>query len=105
MKLVTDEGRRLNATMDLNHLGIIVHSRSGTDRNSDYRPALELLLTRLNTAGISYEIYLCGRSVRKPLAPGANFHLGGTNQSLLGSTNLFRQSMWVQVVTVLGESC
>lgn len=54
----------LNATTELRPDGIILHSRSGTDRNRDYRQALELLMRRLDQARILYEIYLDSRPVQ-----------------------------------------
>ncbi|MDX0028684.1 5-methylcytosine-specific restriction protein A [Sinorhizobium medicae] len=63
--LVTDDGARLNAKLEMHELGIILHSRSGTDRNRDYRQALELLMSRLDSAGIDYEIYLDSQRVQK----------------------------------------
>lgn len=63
--LITDDGKQLNAKLELHELGLIFHSRSGTERNRDYRPALELLLSRLDDAQISYEIYLDSRPVQE----------------------------------------
>ncbi len=42
----------------MHDLGLILHSRSGKDRNREYRAALELLLTRLDDAQIGYRIYV-----------------------------------------------
>lgn len=65
----TDSGAELNATLEFRSEGIIFHSRSGTDRNRDYRPALELLLRRLDQVDISYDVYLDSRPVQHiPLA-------------------------------------
>ncbi|MBE1206031.1 HNH endonuclease [Aminobacter carboxidus] len=50
--------------MELSSDGIILHSRSGTDRNRDYKRALELLMARFDHAGIPYEIYLDSRPVQ-----------------------------------------
>ena len=62
-------GVPLNATVELSSDGIVLHSRSGTDRNRDYRQALEMLMGRLDAARISYEIYLDSRPVQHvPLA-------------------------------------
>ncbi len=55
----------LNATTELSPDGIILHSRSGTDRNRDYRQAVELLMGRLDQARIPYEIYLDSRPVHQ----------------------------------------
>ncbi|MEC3910065.1 hypothetical protein U5A82_06120 [Sphingobium sp. CR2-8] len=54
----TAAGQPLNARVEADEQGIIVHSRSGVDRNRDYREAMELLLTRLDKAGHPYEAYL-----------------------------------------------
>lgn len=62
--LVTEAGAHLNAKVELHQLGLIVHSRSGTDRNPDYRAALEMLLSRLDGAQIAYRIYLDSRPVQ-----------------------------------------
>ncbi|MCJ8151856.1 HNH endonuclease [Shinella sedimenti] len=64
MILLTDDGTPLNAKLELHELGITFQSRSGTDRNRDYRVALELLLSRLDTGKIAYEIYLDSRPVQ-----------------------------------------
>ena len=64
LTLRTDSGTALNATAEVSPEGIIFHSRSGTDRNRDYRAALELLLGRLDTARISYDIFLDSRPVQ-----------------------------------------
>ncbi|MFS2178343.1 hypothetical protein ACCC98_20730 [Rhizobium pisi] len=56
--LVTDDGAQLDAKVELHDLGLILHSRSGKDRNPDYRAALEMLLSRLDGAQIAYRIYL-----------------------------------------------
>src|SRR4051812_16973565 len=67
--LRTNSGITLNAAAELSSDGIILHSRSGTDRNRDYRQALELLMQRLDRSRISYEIYLDSRPVQHmPLA-------------------------------------
>lgn len=67
--LRTNAGSPLNATVELSSNAIIVHSRSGTDQNRDYRQALELLMARLDRAHIGYEVYLDSRPVQhSPLA-------------------------------------
>lgn len=48
----------------MHELGVVVHSRSGINRNRDYRPALELLISRLNDAQIPFEVYLDSRPVQ-----------------------------------------
>ena len=60
----TSTGQTLNARVELDERGIVVHSRSGIDRNRDYREALELLLSRLDEAGHLYEAYLDSAPVR-----------------------------------------
>jgi hypothetical protein len=65
LALRADSGALLNATVELHSDGMVVHSRSGTNRNRDYRPALELLMDRLDRAGIAYEIYLDSRPVQQ----------------------------------------
>lgn len=62
--LRTGTGERLNATVELSPDGIVLHSRSGTDRNRDYRQALELLMERLDQAHVAYEVYLDSRPVQ-----------------------------------------
>ncbi|TXR50089.1 HNH endonuclease [Phyllobacterium endophyticum] len=62
--LVTDNSVRLNSQLELDERGVILHSRSGKQRNRDYRLALELLLTRLDGAGIRYSIYLDSKPVQ-----------------------------------------
>lgn len=58
------DGSRLNARVDLDPRGLVLHSRSGVDRNRDYRQALELLMARLDTAGIGYDVYLDSNRVQ-----------------------------------------
>ncbi|QND51675.1 hypothetical protein HB779_07000 [Phyllobacterium sp. 628] len=62
--LVTDNSARLNSKLELDERGVILHSRSGKQRNRDYRLALELLLARLDGAGIRYSIYLDSKPVQ-----------------------------------------
>ncbi|MBB3655719.1 5-methylcytosine-specific restriction protein A [Rhizobium sp. BK650] len=62
--LLTAEGAQLNAKVEMHDLGIILHSRSGTDRNRDYRAALEMLMSRLDHGQIAYRIYLDSRPVQ-----------------------------------------
>jgi 5-methylcytosine-specific restriction protein A len=62
--LRSSSGFPLNAAVELSPDGIILHSRSGTDRNRDYRQALEMLMGRLDAQRISYEIYLDSRPVQ-----------------------------------------
>lgn len=67
--LRADSGVPLNAAAELGPHGVILHSRSGTDRNRDYRGALELLMARLDRARITYEVFLDSRPVQHiPLA-------------------------------------
>lgn len=62
--LVTADGAQLNAKVEMDERGLILHSRSGTDRNRDYRAALEMLLSRLDHAQIAYRIYLDSKPVQ-----------------------------------------
>lgn len=67
--LRTSAGQPLNARVEIDERGIVLHSRSGTDRNRDYREALELLLARLEDAGLPFEVYLDSAPVQHlPLA-------------------------------------
>lgn len=59
-----NNGAPLNAGAELTGSGLVFHSRSGTDRNRDYRQALETMMWRLDQAGIAYEIYLDSRPVQ-----------------------------------------
>ncbi|NSY16156.1 hypothetical protein [Neorhizobium sp. AL 9.2.2] len=61
---MNDAGDTLNSKIDINSRDIVLHSRSGTTRNRDYRSALELILTRLDGAHITYEIYLDSEPVQ-----------------------------------------
>ncbi|ANL70426.1 hypothetical protein AMC83_CH00388 [Rhizobium phaseoli] len=70
MKLIPADGKRLNATLDLNEMNVIVRCRGGTVGNRDYRRAVELLLARLDAAMIPYEIYLGIRSSKDTFLPG-----------------------------------
>lgn len=67
MNLIGDNGSPLNARVEIQASGIVLHSRSGKDRNRDYRPALELLLSRLDAAGLAYEVYVDSRPVQNIL--------------------------------------
>lgn len=58
------KNRKLNARVELLGSDIIVHSRSGQDRNSDYRLAVETILLRLDAAKIEYEIFLDSQPVQ-----------------------------------------
>lgn len=51
-------GEVFNARADVGDGFIIFHSRSGKERNRDYRPALETILERLDAAQFAYEVYL-----------------------------------------------
>ncbi|MBB6221929.1 HNH endonuclease [Rhizobium leguminosarum] len=62
--LLGDDGAQLNANVEMHERGLIFHSRSGTDRNRDYRAALEILLSRLDHAQIPYRIYLDSKPVQ-----------------------------------------
>lgn len=62
--LRADTGAQLQAALELVPEGVVLHSRSGTDRNRDYRQALELLMDRFDRARIAYEVYLDSRPVQ-----------------------------------------
>lgn len=57
MILLKKDGIALNATVEIHELGLVLHSRSGTTRNRDYRAALELVMECLDNADIDYDIY------------------------------------------------
>jgi hypothetical protein len=67
--LRSHSGVPLNARVEADERGVVLHSRSGTDRNRDYREALEQILSRLDAAGIAYDVYLDS-------APVKDQHLG-----------------------------
>ncbi|MBX4972630.1 hypothetical protein HJB73_04100 [Rhizobium lentis] len=62
--LLDDDGAQLNANVEMDERGLILHSRSGRDRNRDYRAALEMLMSRLDHGQVSYRIYLDSRPVQ-----------------------------------------
>ncbi|OCJ15272.1 hypothetical protein A6U87_24425 [Rhizobium sp. AC44/96] len=62
--LAGDDGVQLNAKVEMHEHGLILHSRSGTDRNRDYRAALEMLMSRLDHGQVAYRIYLDSRPVQ-----------------------------------------
>lgn len=67
--LRSHSGAPLNARVEADERGVVLHSRSGTDRNRDYRQALEQILSRLDAAGIAYDVYLDSAPVKdQPLA-------------------------------------
>ena len=71
MDLVIREptGVPIDARVEFDGNDLILHSRSGVDRSPQYRPALEAIMTRLDAAGITYDIYLDSRPVQNlPLA-------------------------------------
>ena len=57
-------GLALNSRVDLEPRGLVLHSRSGTDRNRDYREALKLIMSRLDACGIQYDLFLDSRPVQ-----------------------------------------
>lgn len=62
-------GAALDARVEWDGNDLILHSRSGLDRNPQYRPALELIMVRLDSASIAYDIYLDSRPVQNiPIA-------------------------------------
>lgn len=63
------DGTVLNARVEQDARGLVLHSRSGTDRNRGYRQALETMLARMVAAGVAYEVYLDSAPVQQqPLA-------------------------------------
>ncbi len=59
----------------------MLHSRSGVDRNRDYREAFQTLMAKLDAASIAYDIYLDSRPVRH--LPLANRRLAFSRQAPL----------------------
>jgi 5-methylcytosine-specific restriction protein A len=62
--MLDDDGRHFNAKVEVIGPKVVLHSRSGTSRNRDYRSALELILSRLDAADLSYEIFLDSGTVQ-----------------------------------------
>lgn len=62
--ITDDAGRRLNAKLEQDDRGIVLHSRSGPDRNREYREALEAILARLSAANAAYDVYLDSAPVK-----------------------------------------
>ncbi|MBX5145382.1 HNH endonuclease [Rhizobium lentis] len=62
--LLGDDGAQLNADVETHEQGLILHSRSGRDRNRDYGAALKMMLSRFDHAQIAYRIYLDSRPVQ-----------------------------------------
>lgn len=62
--LTAPDGTPLNARVELTDQGIVLHSRSGKDRNRDYRQALEMIVGRLKAGNITYHAYLDSNPVR-----------------------------------------
>lgn len=58
------DGEPLNARIEADDRGLVVHSRSGKARNRDYRMAVETIFTRLDAAGIEYDVYLDSKPVQ-----------------------------------------
>lgn len=56
--LHTAAGQPLNSRVEADQRGLVVHSRSGKDRNRDYRQALETILAGLDAAAVPYDVYL-----------------------------------------------
>ncbi len=77
--LRTETGEPLNARVEVDDRGLVIHSRSGTDRNRDYRQAVEMILVRLDAAKVRYDVHLDSRPVQdQPLASRRlNFPHGG----------------------------
>lgn len=56
--LLSPSGTVLNARVEQDTRGLILHSRSGTIRNRDYRQALETMLAHMDAARLAYDVYL-----------------------------------------------
>lgn len=65
LTLHDETGAALNANVEVSAGGIVLHSRSGTERNRDYRPALEQILARLDRLGAAYEVFLDSRPAQR----------------------------------------
>lgn len=64
-----NDGHAFDASVDIEGNAVVLHSRSGTSRNRDYRPALEMILARLADNGVKPDIYLdSNRVVHLPLS-------------------------------------
>ena len=91
--LTDDAGRPLNAKIEEGDRGIVLHSRSGTNGNRDYRQALETVLTRLDGAGVDYDVYLDSRPVQdrplesRRLAVGRSGPIGDRFNALVRAMN------------------
>lgn len=53
-----NDGNAFDARVDIEGNAVILHSRSGTSRNRDYRPELETILARLGDNGAKPDVYL-----------------------------------------------
>lgn len=53
-----NDGHAFDASVDIEGNAVVLHSRSGTSRNRDYRPALEMILARLADNGVKPDVYL-----------------------------------------------
>lgn len=53
-----NDGNVFDARVDIEANAVVLHSRSGTSRNRDYRPALETILARLAENGVRPDVYL-----------------------------------------------
>lgn len=53
-----NEGKAFDARVDIEGNAVVLHSRSGTSRNRDYRPALEMILARLADNDLKPDVYL-----------------------------------------------
>jgi 5-methylcytosine-specific restriction protein A len=63
------DGAAVNARVEVDDRGVVLHSRSGVDRNRDYRQALETMLARMDAAGVAYDVYLDSAPVRHQPLP------------------------------------
>lgn len=67
--LLSPSGTVLNARVEQDARGLILHSRSGTDRNRDYRQALETMLALLDASRVAYDVYLDSGPVQQQPLP------------------------------------
>jgi len=64
MRIRDEDGNELNSEIDVQDSEIILHSRSGKDRNRDYKGAFLTIVSRLRAKGLRPDIYLDSRPVQ-----------------------------------------
>lgn len=64
MRIRDDHGTELNSEIEVRDSEIILHSRSGKDRNRDYKQAFLRIVSRLRAKGLRPDIYLDSRPVQ-----------------------------------------